>query len=110
MAGSGNRADKRNGKAKLALSSNGQAIDATRIGLSKNKSSADSPQLSVQADGDQTVIDDLPMHVPVTVRELDVIELYLQNVLDELFGKCKSHHAKNGIERDPRSHVKRDDS
>ena len=108
MAGSGNRADKRNGKAKLALFSNGEAIDTTRIGPPKSKSSADLPQLSVQADGDQTVIDDLPMYVPVTVRELDVIELYLQSVLDELFGKCKSHHAKNGIQRDPRSHFKRD--
>jgi hypothetical protein len=110
LAASGNRADKGNGKAKLALSSNGEAIDTTRIGLSKNKSSADVPQLSTQADGDQTVIDDLPMYVPVTVRELDVIELYLQSVLEEFFGKCKSDHVKNGIEGDPRIHFKRDDS
>ena len=87
MAGSGNRADKRNGKSKLALSSNGKGIDTTRIEVSQNQSSADVPQLSVQTDGDQTVIDDLPMYVPVTVRELDVIELYLQSVLDKLF--CK---------------------
>jgi hypothetical protein len=86
-------------------------IDTNHVEPLKNEGPAGLQQLAPQADGDQTVIDDLPMYVPVTPRELDVIEMHLQSFLDEfLHDKCRSYRPKTDIEGYPRDHFKRNDS
>jgi hypothetical protein len=40
-----------------------------------------------EIDADQIVIDDFPTSIPVTMSELDVIEIYLRSMLDDILAK-----------------------
>jgi hypothetical protein len=67
-----------------ATNSNVQATGSKRVAPLKYESDTELRQADLQAGAGEIVIDNLATSIPVTARELDVIEMHLQSMLDQI--------------------------
>ena len=63
--------------------------------------SSDCVSMSKQAGRQFVAVDDLPVAIPVTVRELELIESYLGDALDELFADPPFSKHRDATSRSP---------